>query len=95
MQSILFRFHVRDHERVLSTIANLKQLDPRDSAQTEISAVSELFRETDKVFRLDGLLESKRNSFNAWFKVLFDSSSEGIEDTILRYAPYSHSWNFN
>ncbi len=28
--------------------------------------------------------QAEITSFNAWFKALFDSSSEGIEDNILR-----------
>ncbi|KAF8807476.1 hypothetical protein BYT27DRAFT_7223294 [Phlegmacium glaucopus] len=44
----------------------------------------------DFVMNTDGVLSAQDRSqegfvsFNAWFKALFDSSSEGIEDTILR-----------
>jgi len=32
------------------------------------------------------LSSDEANSFTAWFKALFDSSSEGIEDDIIRLA---------
>jgi len=44
----------------------------------------------DFLINADGVLSAQDRpqedivSFNAWFKALFDSSSEGIEDTILR-----------
>ena len=37
------------------------------------------------VFRsVDDLAGGDASVFNSWFKALFDSSSEGIEDAILR-----------
>ena len=44
----------------------------------------------DFLINTDGILSAQDRpqeeivSFNAWFKALFDSNSEGIEDTILR-----------
>ena len=41
----------------------------------------------------DGMRGDEKNAFPAWTKALFDPSSEGIEDTILRYvldAPSFH-----
>lgn len=32
------------------------------------------------------LSSDEANSFTAWFKALFDSNSEGIEDNIIRLA---------
>lgn len=34
---------------------------------------------------MDRLSGEDSAAFGAWFKALFDSSSEGIEDSILRY----------
>ncbi|KAJ6610072.1 mediator complex subunit Med5-domain-containing protein [Mycena sp. CBHHK59/15] len=48
-------------------------------------AISSAFlRSTAVVHRIDELSEEDAVAFNAWYKALFDSSSEGIEDTILR-----------
>lgn len=44
----------------------------------------DFLRETHKVFAVESLSSSESASFYSWFKALFDSSSEGIEDSILR-----------
>lgn len=36
------------------------------------------------VYRMEELSSEDVVAFNAWHKALFDSGSEGIEDTILR-----------
>jgi len=38
----------------------------------------------DVVYSVEDLSADSAVAFNAWFKALFDSSSEGIEDSILR-----------
>ncbi|KAJ6575197.1 mediator complex subunit Med5-domain-containing protein [Mycena capillaripes] len=48
------------------------------------SISSGFLRSTAIVHRLDDLSEEDTVAFSAWYKALFDSSSEGIEDTILR-----------
>jgi mediator of RNA polymerase II transcription subunit 5 len=48
------------------------------------SMSSGFLRSTAIVHRLEDLSEEDVVAFNAWYKALFDSSSEGIEDTILR-----------
>ncbi|KAJ7631007.1 hypothetical protein FB45DRAFT_554296 [Roridomyces roridus] len=51
------------------------------------SLSSSFLRTTATVHRLNQLLPQDRIAFNMWYKVLFDSGSEGIEDTILRSTP--------
>ncbi|KAG7450430.1 uncharacterized protein BT62DRAFT_978575 [Guyanagaster necrorhizus] len=47
--------------------------------------VSGLFLQSaSQVFLHESLSSEDTQAFNAWFKTLFDSGSEGIEDTILR-----------
>jgi len=41
-------------------------------------------KSTAAVHAIDDLSGEDAAAFGAWFKALFDSSSEGIEDTILR-----------
>ncbi|KAG6812477.1 hypothetical protein H0H92_002584 [Tricholoma furcatifolium] len=41
-------------------------------------------KSTDTVYPLDALSNEENQAFTAWFKALFDSGSEGIEDSILR-----------
>ncbi|KAJ6503472.1 hypothetical protein C8R47DRAFT_1250472 [Mycena vitilis] len=48
------------------------------------SVSSGFLRSTAIIHRLDELSEEDTVAFNAWYKALFDSNSEGIEDTILR-----------
>lgn len=62
------------------------QLDKRDGPEDEIQKASVIFREVDRVHKLEDMKEDEQTSFKTWFKVLFDSSSEGIGDTILRYG---------
>jgi mediator of RNA polymerase II transcription subunit 5 len=38
----------------------------------------------DTVYSIEKLSGDDAVAFNTWFKALFDSSSEGIEDSILR-----------
>ncbi|KAJ7706096.1 mediator complex subunit Med5-domain-containing protein [Mycena rosella] len=68
VQSTLTRFHL--------------ETDVFTSGGRSIS--SGFLRSTAVVHRLDELSEEDATAFNAWYKALFDSSSEGIEDTILR-----------
>ncbi|KAJ6604728.1 mediator complex subunit Med5-domain-containing protein [Mycena vulgaris] len=68
VQSTLTRFHL--------------ETDIFTSGVRSIS--SGFLRSTAIVHRLDDLSEEDAIAFNAWYKALFDSSSEGIEDTILR-----------
>ncbi|KAH7915833.1 mediator complex subunit Med5-domain-containing protein [Hygrophoropsis aurantiaca] len=41
-------------------------------------------RSTSTIYRLDELTGQNLTAFNAWFKAIFDSNSEGIDDAILR-----------
>ncbi|KAJ7487681.1 hypothetical protein B0H11DRAFT_1720623 [Mycena galericulata] len=68
VQSTLTRFHL--------------ETDVFTSGGRSIS--SGFLRSTAIVHRLDELSDQDTIAFNAWYKALFDSSSEGIEDTILR-----------
>ena len=43
-------------------------------------------KSTDIVYSVDNLSGDDVVAFSAWFKALFDSNSEGIEDSILRYC---------
>ncbi|KII93232.1 hypothetical protein PLICRDRAFT_121648 [Plicaturopsis crispa FD-325 SS-3] len=45
---------------------------------------TDMVRTTDDVQPVESLRGEDAAAFGAWFKALFDSSSEGIEDTILR-----------
>ncbi|KAJ2931174.1 hypothetical protein H1R20_g5939, partial [Candolleomyces eurysporus] len=44
----------------------------------------EFLRQTHEVFAVESFSAAESTSFHSWFKALFDSSSEGIEDSILR-----------
>ncbi|KAJ7786401.1 hypothetical protein B0H16DRAFT_30240 [Mycena metata] len=68
VQSTLARFHL--------------ETDIFTSEGRSIS--SGFLRSTAIVHRLDDLSGEDAIAFHAWYKALFDSSSEGIEDTILR-----------
>ncbi|KAJ7103448.1 mediator complex subunit Med5-domain-containing protein [Mycena belliarum] len=68
VQATLTRFHL--------------ETDIFTSGERSISAG--FLRSTSIVHRIDDLSEEDAIAFNAWYKALFDSSSEGIEDTILR-----------
>ncbi|KAJ7225445.1 hypothetical protein GGX14DRAFT_348768 [Mycena pura] len=68
LQSTLTRFHL--------------ETDTYTSGGRSIS--SGFLRSTAVVHRLNDLSSDDAVAFNAWYKALFDSSSEGIEDTILR-----------
>lgn len=59
----------------------------------ERSLSSVFLRTTDAVQSVDNLAEKDAADFSAWFKALFDSSSEGIEDTILRLVVHL-TWLF-
>ncbi|KAF7436894.1 mediator complex subunit [Pleurotus ostreatus] len=49
------------------------------------NAVSSQFIKTVRnIYGLDELTREEMVAFNSWFKTLFDSTSEGIEDSILR-----------
>lgn len=49
------------------------------------NAVSSQFIKTVRnIYALDELTREEMVAFNSWFKTLFDSTSEGIEDSILR-----------
>ncbi|KAH7931048.1 hypothetical protein BV22DRAFT_1053726 [Leucogyrophana mollusca] len=45
---------------------------------------TDYLRSTATIYRLDELSGENVTAFNAWFKAIFDSNSEGIDDTILR-----------
>ncbi|KAJ7783871.1 hypothetical protein DFH07DRAFT_727526 [Mycena maculata] len=68
VQSTLTRFHL--------------ETDIFTSGGRSIS--SGFLRSTAIVHQLDELSEQDTIAFHAWYKALFDSNSEGIEDTILR-----------
>lgn len=40
------------------------------------------------VYAVEDLTGEKATTFTAWFKALFDSNSEGIEDTLLRCVAF-------
>ncbi|KAJ7169957.1 hypothetical protein C8R46DRAFT_949420 [Mycena filopes] len=68
LQSTLARFHLE-----------------KDMFTSEGRSISSGFlRSTAIVHRLYDLSGEDASAFHAWYKALFDSSSEGIEDTILR-----------
>lgn len=48
------------------------------------SLSSGFLRSTASIHAVEDLSGDDAAAFHAWFKALFDSSSEGIEDTILR-----------
>ncbi|KAJ7837532.1 hypothetical protein B0H14DRAFT_3087213 [Mycena olivaceomarginata] len=68
VQSTLTRFHL--------------ETDVFTSGGRSVS--SGFLRSTAIVHRLEDLSGENAVAFNAWYKALFDRSSEGIEDTILR-----------
>jgi mediator of RNA polymerase II transcription subunit 5 len=45
---------------------------------------TELLRHTSRVYQADELSPEHKSAFTTWFKAIFDSSSEGIDDAILR-----------
>jgi mediator of RNA polymerase II transcription subunit 5 len=45
---------------------------------------TDFLNSTDAIHPVESLTAEDAVAFNSWFKALFDSSSEGIEDTILR-----------
>lgn len=48
------------------------------------SISSDWLNESGSVYAIEDLSGERSTAFAAWNKALFDSSSEGIEDTILR-----------
>ncbi|KAG1755207.1 mediator complex subunit Med5-domain-containing protein [Suillus paluster] len=45
---------------------------------------TELLRCTSRVYQVDELSPEHKSAFVTWFKAIFDSSSEGIDDALLR-----------
>jgi mediator of RNA polymerase II transcription subunit 5 len=58
------------------------------------SVSSGFLRSTAIVHRLEDLSGENAVAFNAWYKALFDRSSEGIEDTILRSSRSRSSFGY-
>ncbi|KAF8078549.1 mediator complex subunit Med5-domain-containing protein [Lyophyllum atratum] len=48
------------------------------------SLTSTFLKSTDSIYPIESLSGEDAAAFTAWFKALFDSGSEGIEDSILR-----------
>lgn len=40
------------------------------------------------IYRIDDLKGEDAAAFNTWYKALFDSQIEGIEDSVLRYDSF-------
>ncbi|KAG6842595.1 hypothetical protein C0991_000121 [Blastosporella zonata] len=56
-----------------------------DTYTSEGRTLSSIFLDSaDTIYPVDNLSTEDSQAFAAWFKALFDSSSEGIEDSILR-----------
>lgn len=47
---------------------------------------TELLRCTSRVYQLDDLSPEHKSAFATWYKAIFDSNSEGIDDALLRYC---------
>ncbi|KDQ63670.1 hypothetical protein JAAARDRAFT_189219 [Jaapia argillacea MUCL 33604] len=71
LQATLARFHINPN--TLSAKDRVLQLDYLQSSAT--------------VYQAHQLKHEDATAFTAWFKALFDSSSEGIADTIFRSTP--------
>ncbi|KAF5375095.1 hypothetical protein D9758_000207 [Tetrapyrgos nigripes] len=71
LQVAVVRYNVQDN--------NLAVEDRKLSAK--------FLKTTSAVLALESLPQEDLTAFKTWFKTLFDSSSEGIEDTILRSTP--------
>lgn len=50
----------------------------------EKAVSTDLLRSPGIIYAVEDLTGENSTAFTAWFKALFDSGSEGIEDTILR-----------
>ena len=54
---------------------------------------TDLFSSPGVIYAVEDLIGENATAFTAWFKALFDSSSEGIEDTILRCVILTLCWH--
>lgn len=60
------------------------QLDQDTFEKNHQKLSAAYLRHTDEVFKVEGSQGAEVTAFHSWYKALFDSSSEGIEDSILR-----------
>lgn len=87
VQSVLAKFQVHLNfslfgEESYSIV--LPQLTQTSFKLGNKSLPTDLLRFPGVSYPAESLSGDNLVAFNAWFKALFDSSSEGIEDTILR-----------
>ncbi|KAI6031767.1 mediator complex subunit Med5-domain-containing protein [Pisolithus microcarpus] len=78
---------VGDPQTASSHLGNIVLTKFRISASTLKKGDTRLrtdFLRSSRVYHLDDLPAEAKSVFPAWFKAIFDTSSDGIEDTILR-----------
>lgn len=81
------RFHVSSRGIHICQSLTVMQLDTAQFSLEDRTLSSSFLDFTDVVHSADDMLAEDGIAFGAWFKALFDSNSEGIEDTILRQVP--------
>lgn len=87
IQSTLSRFRVSLSQTRLTFVLIdewLPQLDADTFMFGDKKLSATYLKSITNVLLQEDLRGENATAFNAWFKALFDSSSEGIEDTILR-----------
>ena len=85
VQYTISRFHARIKTSQSSAFANDPfQLENRTFALEGRILSASYLTANDIAYSADKLSGDDAVAFSAWFKALFDSSSEGIEDSILR-----------
>lgn len=84
VQYIIIRFRVRISGCLSSFIDKEEQLNPSSTSMLDQTISASYLFSSANVQDPGTLSTEEAIAFTAWFKALFDSNSEGIEDTILR-----------
>jgi len=83
---VLFYFvlDLVDRWSCLSDLSSSLKFENHQFTKNNRTVSSASFTDVDTFSRVHGRTAEFMSSWNIWFKALFDSSSEGIEDNILR-----------
>ncbi|TFK30512.1 hypothetical protein FA15DRAFT_662476 [Coprinopsis marcescibilis] len=76
--------HIGDIVLFLQYVLTRFQLEDETFTKDNRTLNTEFLRCTDVVLPVESLQAAEASAFHSWLKALFDSNSEGIEDSILR-----------
>ena len=88
LQTTLGRYHVSayvfTHLASYSWLLPIAQLGKSRFILNERKLTVDLLNSATVIYRIDDLKGEDAAAFNTWYKALFDSQIEGIEDSVLR-----------